>query len=75
PAQAFKVPNTAVAQNEGKNFIFLRNERGFMATEVNVIGKQDSASIITGNLSLDAEIAVSGAVALKAGWLGLGSDQ
>ncbi|PPC92170.1 MAG: efflux transporter periplasmic adaptor subunit [Methylobacter sp.] len=75
PAQAFKVPNTAVAQNEGKNFIFLRNERGFMATEVNVIGKQDSASIITGNLSLDAEIAVSGAVALKASWLGLGSDQ
>lgn len=73
--QAFKVPNTAIAQNEGKNFIFIRNERGFTATEVTVIGKQGNESFITGNLNLDADIAASGAVALKANWLGLGSEE
>ena len=29
---AFKVPNTAIAQNEGKSFIFIRNQDGFKVT-------------------------------------------
>ena len=72
---AFKVPNTAIAQNEGKYFIFIRNQDGFTVSPVTVIGKQGEESIISGDLSGNEDIAVKGAVALKANWLGLGSAE
>jgi cobalt-zinc-cadmium efflux system membrane fusion protein len=73
--QAFKVPNTGIAQNEGKAFIFIRTQQGFSVTPVNVIGKQETDSIITGDLQGNEDIAINGAVALKANWLGLGSEE
>ncbi|MGZ8223319.1 MAG: efflux RND transporter periplasmic adaptor subunit [Methylobacter sp.] len=71
----FKIPNTAIAQNEGKAFIFIRKQQEFLITPVTVVGKQDNESIVSGELSGNEEIAVQGAVALKANWLGLGSDE
>ncbi len=71
----FKVPNTAIAQNEGKSFVFVRDKTGFSVTPISVIGKQGEESIISGDLSNGADIAVQGAVALKANWLGLGSEE
>jgi len=73
--QAFKVPHTAIAQNEGKAFIFVRNEQGFKVLPVTVIGKQETDSIINGDLQGNEDIAINGAVALKANWLGLGSEE
>ena len=72
---AFKAPNTAIAQNEGKSFIFIRNRDGFKVSPVTIIGKQGEESIISGDLTGDEEIAIKGAVALKANWLGLGSAE
>lgn len=72
---AFKVPNTAIAQNEGKSFIFIQDKDGFKVTPVTVIGKQGDESIISGDLNGGEDIAVKGAVALKANWLGLGSAE
>lgn len=71
---AFNVPNTAIAQHEGKSFVFVRTAEGFNASPVSVIGKQDNESTISGDFSGDETIAVKGAVALKANWLGLGSE-
>ena len=70
----FTVPNTAIAQNEGLSFIFIRNQDGFTVSPVTVIGKQGEESIISGDLTGDEDIAVKGAVALKAAWLGLGAE-
>jgi len=72
---AFKIPNAAIAQNEGHAFIFIRTEQGFVVTPISVIGKQESESIISGELTGTEDIAIQGAVALKANWLGLGSDE
>ncbi|MFA6164142.1 MAG: efflux RND transporter periplasmic adaptor subunit [Methylobacter sp.] len=72
---AFKIPNVAIAQNEGKSFIFIRNQQGFLVTPISVIGKQGDESIISGEFTGNEEIAVKGAVALKANWLGLGSEE
>ncbi len=72
---AFKVPNTAIAQNEGKAFIFVRNQQGFSVTPITVVGKQGDESIISGELTGNEKIAAQGAVALKANWLRLGSDE
>ena len=71
----FKVPDAAIAQNEGKSFIFIRNKEGFKVSPVTVIGKQGDESIISGDLTGDEDIAINGAVALKANWLGLGSAE
>jgi len=70
----FKVPNTAIAQNEGLAYIFIRSQDGFTVSPITVIGKQGDESIISGNLSGNESIAIKGAVALKANWLGLGAE-
>lgn len=72
---AFKVPNAAIAQNAGKSYIFIRIPTGFKINAIEIIGKQGDESIIGGALTGDEAIAVNGAVALKANWLGLGSGE
>ncbi len=69
----YKLPNTALAQNEGSTFIFIRTPSGFSVTPVKVLGKEGEESIISGSFNGDEHIATQGAVALKATWLGLGS--
>lgn len=71
---AFKVPDTAVAQSEGRFYIFVRTEGGFSARPVQVLGKKESDSIVSGELRNGQQIAVKGAVALKAKWMGLGEE-
>jgi len=71
---AYRVPNTAVAQHEGNAYVFIRNEEGFVAEPIRIIGKQDHDTTFSGELTGQEEIAVNGAVALKAIWLGLGGD-
>ena len=72
---AYKVPNTAIAQHEGKSYVFIRTPKGFKASVVDIIGKQADDTIISGDFTGDEDLAVSGAVALKATWLGLGGDE
>lgn len=71
----FKVPNSAIAQHERQSYIFVKNVSGFVATPINVIGKRAEDSTISGELNADSKIASTGAVALKANWLGLGSEE
>lgn len=71
----FKVPNAAIAQNDNQSFLFVRNKEGFAVTPITVIGKQGEESIISGDLADGTDIAIQGAVALKANWLGLGSAE
>ncbi len=72
---AFKIPNTAIAQNVGKSFIFIHTQNGFKVSPVTVIGKQGEESFISGDLTGNEDIAVKGAAALKANWLGLGGAE
>jgi cobalt-zinc-cadmium efflux system membrane fusion protein len=71
----FKIPNTAIAQNEGKAYVFARTPKGFSVNAIEVVGKQDDQSTITGAFTGNEDIATQGAVALKANWLGLGSAE
>jgi len=71
----FKVPNSAVAQSSGVTYLFIRTKGGFTAQAIQVIGREANDSIISGDLSARSEVAVKGAVALKANLLGLGGDE
>lgn len=70
----YSVPNTAIAQNEGKSYVFIRTPKGFAVHEITVVGKQGNESTISGDFVGNEELATQGAVALKATWLGLGSE-
>jgi len=73
----YTVPNAGIAQNEGQAYVFIRNKTGFLVSPIKVIGKQQNQSVITGSNDLkeNMEIAIRGAVALKASWLGLGGSE
>lgn len=73
PQPIFTVPNTAIAQHEAKHFIFVRNKAGFIIQSITIIGKQGDNSIIRAEIKARDELAIKGAVALKATWLGSGS--
>jgi cobalt-zinc-cadmium efflux system membrane fusion protein len=73
--RAFKVPNSAVAQNDGEAFIFIHIQDGFKISPIKIIGKQDEDAIISGDLNGDEELAIKGSVALKAKWIGLGGAE
>lgn len=72
---AFYVPNAAVAKSEGNAYIFIKTDEGFLVKAVEIMGKEGSHSIIRSDLKGDEDIAVRGAVALKANWMGLGSGE
>ncbi len=73
--KVFNVPNTAIAQNDNKAFIFVRTENGFEAKPISIIAKKDDETIIGGDFSGNETIALKGAAVLKANWLGLGSSE
>jgi cobalt-zinc-cadmium efflux system membrane fusion protein len=70
-----KISNSALASFAGKTYIFVRNDKGFSAVPVEVLGREGQESIITGNIKTDSNIAIKGAVALKARLSGLGGDE
>jgi cobalt-zinc-cadmium efflux system membrane fusion protein len=72
---AFCVPNSAVAQHDGKAFIFVRNETGFTIIPVTIVSKQDEETIISGAFKGNETVALKGTAVLKANWLGVGSAE
>jgi cobalt-zinc-cadmium efflux system membrane fusion protein len=75
-SSGFKVPNAGIAQHEGDYHVFIRNTEGFLVRDITIHGKESNYSIIdAGDLTGQEEIAIRGGVALKANWLGLGSDE
>lgn len=71
----FRIPNAAIAQRQEQNYIFVRTESGFTVEPVTVMGKESDYSIVSGNINDQTAIAVRGAVALKAKWIGLGDEE
>ena len=71
----FSVPNTAIAQNAGHDYVFVRTTEGFAVQEITVAGKHGQQALITGALAAGQDIAIQGSVALKAMWLGLGGAE
>lgn len=71
----FRVPNSALAQYQGVSYLFLRTKSGFAAKPVKIVGKEAKETIISGDLEEQSEIAIRGAVALKANFLGLADNR
>jgi membrane fusion protein, heavy metal efflux system len=74
-AETYKLPDTAIAHHKGKTYVFIKEKNGFKVSEVTILGKQSDGSVVTGNFTGDEVLAINNAAALKASWLGLGSDE
>lgn len=74
-AVTYKLPDVAIAHNEGKTYVFIRDKDGFKVNQVTILGKQADGSVISGNFSGNEDIAINNAAALKATMLGLGSNE
>jgi membrane fusion protein, heavy metal efflux system len=71
----YKLPDAAIAHNEGKSYVFIRVKEGFKLNQITLLGKQSDGSVVTGDFSGNEDVAINNAAALKAIWLGLGSGE
>jgi membrane fusion protein, heavy metal efflux system len=74
-ANTYTLPDSAIAHNEGKTYVFIRDKDGFKVSTVTILGKQSGGSVINGDFSGNEDIAINNAASLKALWLGLGSGE
>lgn len=66
--QSYRIPRSALIRQHGDSWVFVKNQQGFIATQVSVIVEESSYLIISGPFKGGEEIAVSGTSALKAIW-------
>jgi RND family efflux transporter MFP subunit len=67
-ATYFLLPKQAITRQGNQNFVFLQNAHGFIPVKVTVISEQSEYAIVTGKFPINAKVAVSGTVAIKAAW-------
>ncbi|MCF6201833.1 MAG: efflux RND transporter periplasmic adaptor subunit [Hydrogenimonas sp.] len=66
PKKAFSLPANSVIEYGGKEVVFVKTGSGFKPIFVTVLGRSsDKVYVISSNLPTDANIAVSGVIALK----------
>jgi len=68
-AQSFRVPRSAVVRSQGDSYVFAASPGGFTPISVAIAAEEPQHFVVTADLSTEHEIAVSGAVAIKAAWL------
>ncbi|MAT65479.1 MAG: hypothetical protein CMN57_07515 [Gammaproteobacteria bacterium] len=74
--QGWNLPASAVFQQGGTEYIFMRTPTGFRLTPVQVIASHDDRVILqSDDLTAGSRIAVTGIAALKAAWLGMGGGE
>lgn len=69
-ADALRVPAAALVRNEGRSYVFARTGDGYEPIPVTVLVAEGDTVLVRGELAADAEVVVSGTVAVKAAWLG-----
>lgn len=69
------VPLQAVARDEGKAYVFVRSDAGFVAKPVTIVSDGGQVLRVKGELQAGQQIAVSSVIALKAAWQGKGGGE
>lgn len=73
---AWVIPSAALTLKNNKHFIFIKNQNGFVAMPVELVGANQQQSHVIGNtLKPGIQVAVRGVERLKAVWSGFGAEQ
>lgn len=70
----FEVPRSAVFRHDGLSAVFVKMDGGFMYKQVEIVKDNGNKLVISGELSHQQEVVVSGTATLKAAWLGIGGE-
>lgn len=71
---SYGVPANALVRNGKHQYVFVKNNHGFEAIEVNVVTGSPDKIWVTGNFTSNPQIATQGLVVLKGAWMGLGTE-
>lgn len=71
----FRIPLAAVVNQEGRDYVFVRTTGGFEPRRVAIASRESHQVVIHEGLAETDEIAVQGVAALKAAWVGIGSEE
>lgn len=67
-AEHFLLPKPAITRQGKESFVFVQNSKGFTPVKVTVVSEQSEKAIVSGQFPVNAKVAVSGTVAIKAAW-------
>lgn len=77
--RAWRVPSAAVVRHQGQTWLFAETAGGFQPVAVRVLDEAERTTLVeahdAGAPQAQSRIAVSGAAAIKAVWLGLGAGE
>ncbi|MEJ2060881.1 MAG: efflux RND transporter periplasmic adaptor subunit [Gammaproteobacteria bacterium] len=68
------VPQQAVVTNAGKDWVFVREGKGYAAQQVHLITRANDQAFIESGLDPKAQVAVTEIATLKAAWVGMGGE-
>lgn len=75
----FLVPKNGLVRQGGEAYIFVQTAKGFYPTKVRAISEQNGNVLVTGSaadtLTGKEQVAVEGAIAIKAAWLALSESE
>lgn len=70
----FSVPRSAVARSGSSAYVFIQTQQGFEAKAVEVVSEQADDIVVVSDFTGHEKVAVTGLVAIKGAWLGLGAE-
>jgi multidrug efflux pump subunit AcrA (membrane-fusion protein) len=70
--RSFVVPASSIVHNKGKDYVFVRRERGFMPVLLESVQEANGRAIVCGPLTPAMEVVDKGIASLKGAWLGIG---
>lgn len=72
--QQFVLPKSAVVRSGSNDYVFVQTGQGFVATVVEMVNEKSGMVSIKADLAGNEKVAVSGTVAIKGKWLGVGDE-
>ena len=73
-ADGWSIPLQSVARQGDKAYVFVRTDKGFVATPVTVLASAGQTVRVAGSLQAGQEVATASVIALKAAWQGKGGS-
>lgn len=71
----YSIPSEALVRSGNQTMVFVANDKGFQLLPVRLLSQQDTNAIISGDLTGNEHIAITGIAAIKGAFQGLGGGE
>lgn len=70
----YSIPKAGLIRNAQKSYMFVQTALGFRAQAITVVSEEADHAVISGSLTGNERVAVTGTSAIKAAWNGVGGE-